>query len=147
MHADIRDISCVQGVKGVCTVEQLCEYLSRDDHDEAFSLRSAVLPLTSTWPAAEGAPMLRPPVTTAVARQWMPEASLSSFWYVASVPNITATVADATLRLGSAGCILVPESSHIMLCNMTITGAAHRLASFLVQQLVATVLRAYSCNV
>lgn len=114
----------VQGMNGVFNVGYLCEYLSRDHHDEVSSLGHDVLFLTSTWPAGDGPSMLRPLLAIGAARQWMPEASLSCITNVASMSGVNATVAYGTLNLGSAGCILVTESSHLILCDMTIEGVA-----------------------
>ena len=72
--------------------------------------------------------MLRPLRTTQMARgQWMPEAILGCLRHVASFSHTTATVADATLRLGGEGCILVHKASHFTLRNVTIQGVACRV--------------------
>ena len=135
IHAVVRSVVCVQVASDLPTIGDLCTYLSRDDHAVDFSLRNAVLPLTSNWPVA-AAEVVSTLLITPMARQWLPEVIASIPRHVASFPRSAApiSIADASLRLDINGCILVPEASCIKLCNMTIQGAAYNPVALLAQQ-------------
>eukprot|EP00892_Ulva_mutabilis_P009461 jgi/Ulvmu1/6888/UM031_0094.1 len=116
----------VMATAEIATVEELFGQVALGQPGRDFLLNKTDLVLTSSWPTAEAASLLRAMLRGGAdadfESSWMQRCGIGAMKNTALLATGAATIASATVHLGSVGCICFCQASNTVLCDMTIEG-------------------------